>query len=247
MDPKQKNITIHVFLSTGYRRKYNMPLTSSISDLINQINLDSSVEKPADKVISVIYQGKVLQETQIIRDLIIFQQDEISFHVFFRLPPPPSDEPDIDLDNLRGFDRLQRMNYTHQQIADIRLNFHQLHGTADQTPEERVAIEEEWFPTIFNQENPLDVFNVPSQDSVNLRSIPREQPHNPPIISNETDAPDTDLNLCFRFFLGIFIGLVFGISLSLILFLDSTYNIDPISVFRVILSIFFVKNVERLE
>ena len=54
-ESNQNHFTIHVLLSTGIRKNYQMPQNTTVSDLINQINCDSTVEKQPDKIISIIY------------------------------------------------------------------------------------------------------------------------------------------------------------------------------------------------
>lgn len=52
--------------------------------------------------------------------------------------------------DLRGFDRLTRMNYSPEQIAEIRRSFHTMQGDSNSSPEAQIEAEEEWFPVIFN-------------------------------------------------------------------------------------------------
>lgn len=179
---------LHVLFPTGNRIDYDVTTSTSVSDLIQMINEDKSVQKPENRTISLIYHGTILQPTDILSK--IDSMPEFTIHVFFRQTTTRkrghkhknehqntqstesnstteevrdnnadnnnveneenNDDDDRLASDLRGFDRLARMNYTPEQIAEIRRNFHTMQGSLNSSPEAQIEAEEEWFPVIFN-------------------------------------------------------------------------------------------------
>lgn len=165
---------IHALFPTGDRKDYEIQNTTTVQDLVQMIKDDDSIQKPENRTIAIIYHGKILQPVDILSK--IDNLTEYTVHVFYRqISSKPSrkqknsnqgsesnadavnaDDDDERLDSdLRGFDRLTRMNYTQDQIDTIRRHFHSLQGTTNSSPEEQIEAEEEWFPVIFNT-NVLD-------------------------------------------------------------------------------------------
>ena len=206
---ENQQILIHAMFSTGVKADYTLKPNSTVSDLINMVTLDSSVEKPPNKVISIIYFGCILQPTD---NLSSYQKDELTVNVFFRIPPQDLQNQNPDED-LKGFDRLTRMNYSQEQISNIRERFHQNQGTSNLSREEQLDIEEEWFPTIFNQENPLEAFDLIDHQSPSTVPFPDVIPLTPNQIEENSCSAWKVLEFCF----GLLIGLVFGFS-SFVLF-----------------------------
>jgi hypothetical protein len=60
------------------------------------------------------------------------------------------------------------MNYTPEQIAEVRREFHTVHGSRNSPIEAQIDIEEEWFPVIFNAENPLQLLHPPAAPQVGI-------------------------------------------------------------------------------
>lgn len=212
---------VSAMFSDGSRVSYEINKETTVSDLISMIKSDKTVEKPPNRTISIIYLGRILQPTDVFSKIETLR--EFSVHVFYRVASAaPTAVPDTPTE-LRGFDRLSRMNYSQEQIAEIRNSFHAMRGTSNATQDERLDAEEEWFPVIFNQENPLDALQLPNQ---------RNHNHN----HNNNNAAATpaneiahDMGIEFftlenasrvQFFFGLIIGIVFGI-FSLILVIVS--------------------------
>ena len=126
--------------------------------------------------------------------------DEFTIHVFYRAvrspeaPPPPANS------ELRGFDRLLRMNYSQNEISDLRHRFHSMHGTLDASGDARLELEEEWFPVIFNQENPLEDLRIRRGNNGRENTTPLD-----PI--EEEEIPPSFL----QFLTGLTVGVLLGV------------------------------------
>jgi hypothetical protein len=140
---------VHVLLPTGTRVTYEVTKSTTVTDLIDIIKSDSNVAKPPNRVICIIYHGHVLTGGEQIAQLDTLE--EFTLHLCFRGGAYAAGDPAIEL---RGFDRLARMNYSPDQIAEVRRDFHATHGSARASPEEQIETEEEWFPIIFNNDKP---------------------------------------------------------------------------------------------
>lgn len=175
---------LHILFPTGNRNDYDITNETTVSDLIQMIVDDKSVQKPENRTIALIYHGRILQPTDVLSK--IDTMPEFTIHACFRQtsthkrghkhknehqntqntpttdPNPPAEENrdnnnqennDDDerlASDLRGFDRLTRMNYTPEQIAEIRRSFHTMQGSLNASHEAQLEAEEEWFPVIFN-------------------------------------------------------------------------------------------------
>jgi hypothetical protein len=198
--------TVTVLFPTGDRIPYEMTNDAAVSDLVHRIRDDPNAKKPANRNIVIIYQGRILQSTDILSS--IETTEEFTVHAFFRTAHADAQsDPSADL---RGFDRLSRMNYTPEQILEIRQNFHLLHHSMDDTLDVQLDAEEEWLPAIFNHENPLQDLQLPA---------PAGPPHpavNPIANNNEDDAahPQDDGMLMdfpwLKFVFGAIIGSFLG-------------------------------------
>jgi hypothetical protein len=185
-----------------------MTKETAVSELIHWIREDPKAKKPANRNIVIIYQGRILQPTDILSS--IESLDEFTVHAFFRairLDSPADPDPSVEL---RGFDRLSRMDYTPEQILEIRQNFHILHGTMEETHEDRLDAEEEWFPVLFNQDNPL-------QDLLPRRARRPRRNVNPIANNREEELPGQpeeralDNFPWLKFICGLIMGLIFGV------------------------------------
>jgi hypothetical protein len=172
----------------------------------------------------MIYHGRILQNDEVISRLDSL--DGFTLHVFFKVVAHERESESVGTADVRGFDRLARMNYTPDQIARIREGFHVMHGTGDATQEERIEAEEEWFPVLFNHEVPLQDL-APLRELFGLRDRIR-----PPVNQNEREGiedipPEDEFNLQSRWIRALFgflVGGIFGIG-SLIFLLVSLNDI----------------------
>jgi hypothetical protein len=137
------SLSITVVLSTGARHLFKLTRSHSISDLITALEADPAVEHPPSSTPVVIYRGRLLDPSAILASLD--PTPEFAVLVFFRLEGVPITSPD----NLEGFDRLLRMDYSELEIANIRAEFHRLHGTDAAPLAAQVDAEDEWFPALF--------------------------------------------------------------------------------------------------
>ena len=172
---------------------------------------------------------------------------EFSVHAFFKLDPNAEDSSqtlqqnsstDQEFHELRGFDRLHRMNFTNEQISVIRHNFHAMTHTLDSAEDAQLDLEEEWFATLFNQpdylailqqsndENQGTIANIPEDNTnqeaqVNANDTNQQNPNN-----NTTENPLADQNdpsvydeldpeildhIWLTFAFGLVSGMVFGL------------------------------------
>lgn len=247
-------IHVNALLSTGPRAVYDIPSESSVSDLIDIIKQDSTIEKPPNKIISIIHSGKMLKPQDKFCEMNL--GNEFSVNVFFRMPP--QDVETIPLQpEIKGFDRLSQMGYSQEQIAEIRLRFHENLGTTNASHDVQIEEEDNWFPTLFNQENPLEFFSSTDHPLNNeIMNRPPEsnnqtnQTHEndltnqtDPTEQNEILSPNEilneDLNESSSFLLfwtGSLFGTVFGAGSILIIVLGP---FEKMFIFGVIVGIIF--------
>jgi hypothetical protein len=148
------SVCITAVTSTGSRHSFSLATSDSVSDLIKAIESDDSFVHPPDSTTVVIYRGRILDPSALLSS--IDSIPEYSVLVFFRLPTeaPPSQE------ELEGFSRLLRMNYSESQVADIRAEFHSVQGTEEEPRATQIAAEEEWFSALFNAGRSRDAGRV---------------------------------------------------------------------------------------
>lgn len=152
---------VHLLLPTGARVTYDITKKTTVSDIIARLSEDPSVTHPPDRTITLLYRGRILKPNRKIARLDSL--DEFTVQVFYRAPRHREEaQPEAPLpSDLRGFDRLRRMNVPDSYIEQVRREFHEMNGTQNATAEERLALEEEWFPVIFDPENPMSPLTLP--------------------------------------------------------------------------------------
>lgn len=216
---------VNVMFPTGKRTNYDITKDTTAGDLIKMITEDSSVSHPENRTVAIIYHGRILNPSEII--VKIDTLDEFTIHVFYRAIPQPHAAPAAPVEELKGFDRLRRMNYERGQIEEIRRNFHVMQGTVNASQEERMEAEEEWFPVLFNQENPLQDLQLPPPRRQRSRQRNEEAENNP--LANPTEAEVATTDFFFesaswvRVAFGLIIGSIFGIG-SLVFMLISFHD-----------------------
>jgi hypothetical protein len=191
---------VNVLLPTNERISFDITPATTVSELANFVSCDPRNFVPADRVVVLIYRGRILQPQEIVCELDTIAG--FTVHALFRpahRPIPPPASPDADL---RGFDRLLRMNYAPAQIAQLRDNFHVMRGTVNAPRQAQIDAEEEWFPVIFAGENAVQ----------NLQPPPPADPNAPLLQNQAEEAPYmVDRYPWAKLVLGIFLGTVFGI------------------------------------
>ncbi|KAH0792521.1 DUF2407 C-terminal domain-containing protein [Histomonas meleagridis] len=135
--------------------------------------------------------------------------DEFSVQAYFK--PIKKQENEEEPVELKGFDRISRMGYSPELISTIRTNFHTMNGTLDESDETRLNIEEEWFPVIFNQENPLDLLGIHT-DNLNETTG---------ILEPAQEYPRR-LPSWLYLLIGFTLGTLFGFVSLIVLFVDMT-------------------------
>jgi hypothetical protein len=193
--------TVKVMLPTGDRIPFAVTPSMTVSDLAGAIAQDSRGLVPPNRLVLLVYHGRVLQGTETVSHLDTMP--EFTVHALFRTIAAPAPAV-VAASELRGFDRLSRMNYAPADITQLRDNFHIMHGTVNANREAQIEAEEEWFPVIFNNENPVQNLQLPP-------AIPRQLPDAQNEI--EEDIPYTfDRYPWVKIVLGIFLGTLFGVS-----------------------------------
>lgn len=191
-NPSKYSIT--VLFQTGVRYVYEIDATSTVKDLISMIHRDERIEKPRHKRICLLYHGRILPHHTTISE--IDTQPEFTMHCFFR-EKARSRRRLRSQPELRGFDRLTRLNFSPANIEQIRQQFHQMSGSTNRSHDDQLEIEEEWFPAIFNNiDDPLSPFHLRNRDD--------EQPL--VVETNTSDEP-----FFVQFIVGAAIGFFVGI------------------------------------
>jgi len=218
--------SVDVILPTGARVTCDVTKETTIGDLISEVC--ATAPAPADRTPSMVYRGRILESSELVSQLDTLEM--FTMQLFYRAVRPAARDPPAG--DLRGFDRLQRMDYPEDQIAEMRHHFHAMHGTEDATADARLEAEEEWFPVIFNQENPLHAMQFrPFLDPARGRRRPRPHPparenDNPIAQNGEAAGEDEDNSSWLRGFFGLVIGLIFGASALVFILLclhDATF------------------------
>lgn len=200
------DLPISAVFPNGERKTYNFNKNSNVGNLIQNILSDKDINKPKDKSVCIMYHGRILKSTEKFSEIDSIPDYTVS--VLFRINKSAAqaeleelgDEPE-----LRGFDRLSRMNYTPEQIAEIRHQFHHMRGGLNESHDEQLDAEEEWLPVIFNSENPLETFQtadaerpIQTQNRVRHRRTNYETFH--------FEQSSFWVNFCIAFILGILFG-----------------------------------------
>jgi hypothetical protein len=190
--------SVQVMLPNGERIPFTVTAPTTISDLIDSLGQRGVV--PANRSVVLIYRGRIFQPQDVVVSLDSL--DQFTIHALFRADRAAGVAGDGAATDLRGFDRLARMNYSPQQIAQLRDNFHAMRGTRQARAEARMEAEEEWFPVLFNNDNPVQVLQQPEAPPApdGLEPIAGEEPY------------VLDRYPRVKFGLGVFLGALFGIA-----------------------------------
>jgi hypothetical protein len=209
--------SVQVMLPNGERIPFAITASMTISDLINSLGERGVV--PATRTVVLIYHGRILQSQETVASLDSL--DQFTIHALFRPARMSALLADDSSTELRGFDRLARMNYSPQQIAQLREDFHAMRMTTQGTAEARMEAEEEWFPVIFNDDNPIQ----------GLR--PRQAP--PPLDGLEPVQEEQPYALdrypWLKFGLGVFLGTLFGLAALVFMFMPRSDRMFFIGLF----------------
>lgn len=201
--------SVRCLFQTGTSVACSVGADARVGDLIDRLEASPGVTVPDGCRTALIYRGKFLDRSE--RLSSVEPMREFSVQVFFRAAKQPQAQQSEEPRELRGFDRLTRMNFTAEQIRQIRANFHQMNGSAGQSAEERLDLEEEWFPVIFNQENPIDILNA------NLGTAGAEGINNQEEELENGDTFDT-LPSWIHLLIGFGLGSVFGFVAIIVVF-----------------------------
>jgi hypothetical protein len=200
LDPSDLR-TVKILLPTGDRIPFEITSTTTVSDLTDSLSRDPRHFVPPNRSVVLIYHGRILQSNDLLSSLDSLP--EFTIHALFRpISGPTAFEGDAS--ELRGFDRLARMNYSAAEIARLRDNFHTMQGTVHANREAQIEAEDEWFPVIFNNENPIQNLQLPVVRQPVVEQGRREA-------EVEEEEPYTlDRYPWAKFALGLFLGTFFG-------------------------------------
>ena len=202
--PNQFNITI--LLQNGTSALFQISKNDTVSELKKLIEQSDKIEIPEGKSTKLLYLGHVLEDTSKLADIQKSSCDEFTVHCFFKQQIsdmcPESPSLDLNTEEPHGFDRLRRMNYSQQQIRNIRQQFHRMLNSNHLTPEQQIDVEEEWLPALFNSnETTFGIFS-----RINRREDEM------PLFNQQMHHRSTNTNL----FIGFCIGIIFGVGIILI-------------------------------
>jgi len=178
------------FYPNGYKDHIELADTLLICQIIDQLLVKNAEMIPKEHSPRLIYKGRILSGNESLNSLEM--EEEFTIHVFFQIKSQNSDP--IDIIELRGFQRLFRMNFTAERIEMLQYIFHERYGSLDRSEEERILLEDEWFPILFNQiinNDNLDAFEIPN---------------------NNENTQDINDSPYISFVLGTFLGLIFGLA-----------------------------------
>lgn len=193
-----QTLQVTVLFVNGDRRMYEIPENSTVDELVSIILKDTTISIPIDKTVTILYLGRLLNGDDRFTDLEDFH--EFTVNCFFRKKSEKLAEIQVEEPDLRGFERLSRLNYSADQIRSIRNQFHSINGSQNMTVSEQADIEEEWFPAIFDEVtgNTLDdtfreAINIQNEDEATVS--PRAE---------ESEGNDTWITFISGFVLGFF-------------------------------------------
>lgn len=199
-------LNITILLQDGKKKAVSLPATEAISSLISNIQNDPSIQVPPNTYPVILYHGKIADPASVIGNLETM--DDFTVHCFFKIKKAEEEQRKaslVDLD-LRGFDRLQRLNYSQQQIERIRANFRLIHQEEDLSDSDQIEVEDEWFTALFAADLSLDTID---EDTEEIDPITPNNVRPRPAIWKKNF-----LLLFLGFILGYFLGigsLIFGV------------------------------------
>lgn len=203
----ERTLNVTVLFTDGKRINVNIKALNTVKDLLASIQQDPSIIIPQNANPVILYHGKIVSQDEQLANLE--SMDDFTVHCFFKIIKLDENQDktsttDIDL---RGFDRLQRLNYSREQIDRIRTNFRNIQqNEGEVSEEEQIEIEDEWFPALFTTELPLDSIFEETDDV------------DPPVVPSNIPRPIWNKSLLF-FALGFFFGYFLGIGSFIFAFL----------------------------
>ena len=184
-----------------------------ISDFVDLILSSSRFSVPPNCHITLIYLGHLLSEDIKLRNIPNLTTSVFTIHCIFRpnrnAPQGENHDSQGQYEELRGFDRLSRMNYTPEQIQRIRDQFHQLTRTSDLDREAQLSVEDEWFPALFNNNEDLP-FNFIGMRNPNNHNRSRSGREDETTLFQQEDESAFNNYAFIAIILGAFFGF-FGI------------------------------------
>ncbi|KAI9287848.1 hypothetical protein BC943DRAFT_342231 [Umbelopsis sp. AD052] len=161
-DDYYETIDLHIRWSNEQDLVFTVSPHDTVSTVKNKIRELAS--RTSDKNIRLIYAGRILESVQPLTHYNIgkIQRAENSKA---KIPPPPPiyihcsvsdyrpEDENIESKNsqpqitpLMGFDRLREAGFTEEDIRNIRMQFHHLHGTTfdGENTEQTRNLEEQW-------------------------------------------------------------------------------------------------------
>ena len=145
-----RELTITVLFQNGSRSVYTMNSTEKAAALLERVKSDPSACLGPDQVPKLLFLGRIIQPSEVLG--VISTSTEFTVQCFGQRErtsePQPASEP------VKGFDRLTRVGYTAEQIAELRSAFHTVGRTSRLSHQEQIELEDEWVPALTLEGSP---------------------------------------------------------------------------------------------
>jgi hypothetical protein len=216
------DLSVSVNFQDTRRLSYTLPRSSTVSDLLVCVQSDSRAPSPPDRVAQFIFLGHILRPDQCLGDLS--PSPEFTVQCFWRGAAPPAPVA-VDHPADRGFDRLSRVGYSPEQIADMRRIFHRLQRTADVERGAQLALEDDWVPAVTVAGSPIAAIRLMQttaghDDETRLEEVRTLQPPGAaetewesPLLAQEEEGAakqPADKETWTWFIVGVIIGILLG-------------------------------------
>ena len=145
-----RELTITVLFQNGARSVYTMNSTETAAALLERVKSDPSARLAPDQVPKLLFLGRIIQPTDILG--VISTSTEFTVQCFGQRERNSEAQPAAE--PVKGFDRLTRVGYTAEQIAELRNAFHTVGRTSRLSQEEQLELEDEWVPALTLEGSP---------------------------------------------------------------------------------------------
>lgn len=174
------DLTITVLFQNGARSVHTVSRRETVASLIDRLKSDPNFQSKPDQVPRLLFLGRILQPNNILSSL----SDSSEFTVqCIAQRQPDQNKQECESEPAKGFDRLLRVGYTSEQIAELRSAFHTVSQTSALSHEAQLDLEDEWVPALALEGSPtsalraIRVMNEHSGRTFETRTIaPIEMP-----------------------------------------------------------------------
>lgn len=203
-----RGLPISAVFPNGTKKTFHFDEFSTVSDLIELIQEDKTIENPPGKIISVLYHGRFLKPEERFSEIDSLSDYAVS--ILYRADKNALQEEPHPME-LKGFDRLIRMDYSPEEIMRIRERFHHMRGGENDTDTQKIDAEEEWLPVLFNNEGTTDVLDVFGGTVPNRRPRRTWRQRRQATVYLDQDARRTqNVSFWVTFLITFLLGFIFG-------------------------------------